>query len=84
MPCSTGKKIYDTAQIAEDGLIEAWIRYNVGSGNGPVAVYCCEDCGFYHLTSKGPMNAKLAAHLADGKIKRQTDINFWEEKFKKR
>jgi hypothetical protein len=84
MLCSTGKRIYDTAQMAEDGLIETWTRFNVTPGNGPVGVYRCEDCGFYHLTSKGPMNAKLASYLAEGKIKWQTDINYWEDKFKKR
>ena len=84
MPCVTGKKIYDTREMAEDGLIETWIRFKIGAGNGPVAIYKCDDCGFFHLTSRGPMNEKLAAHIADGKIKKQSDINFWEDKFKKR
>ena len=84
MVCSTGKKIYDTEQIAEDGLIEAWIRYKFGVSNGPIAVYRCDDCGYYHLTSRGPMNMKLASYIAEGKIKKQSDINFWEDKFKKR
>ena len=81
--CSTGKKVYASQQMAEDALIETWTRYQVNASNGPVAVYKCDDCGMFHLTSKGTMNERLAQLIADGKIKRQQDINFWEDKFKK-
>jgi hypothetical protein len=81
--CSSGKKVYATEALAEEALLEVWLRYNVSASNGPVAVYRCDDCGLYHLTSQGTMNAKLAQQLAEGKIKRQQEINFWEDKFKK-
>jgi hypothetical protein len=81
--CSTGKKAYTSQQIAEDALLETWSRYNVSLGSGPVTVYRCEDCAMYHLTSKGEMNPRLAKHIAEGKIRRQQEINFWENKFKK-
>ncbi|RAW00290.1 hypothetical protein [Pseudochryseolinea flava] len=82
MPCSTGKKIYATEQMAEDGLIETWVRFKVGAGSGPIAVYKCDDCGYYHLTSRGPMNSKLSEQIKNGKIQKQTDISLWEDKFK--
>jgi len=82
--CVTGKKMYPTREIAEDVLIEARTQYDYAESSGPIAVYLCEDCGQFHLTSKGVMNAKLAQYLAEGKIQRQKEANRWMEKFKKR
>jgi hypothetical protein len=82
--CSSGKKVYASQELAEEALLEAWTRYNLKPENGPVAVYKCEDCGYYHLTSKGPMSSNLAQHLADGKIQRQQEANYWQEKLKNR
>ena len=78
--CSTGKKVYETLQTAEDALIDAYVKFN----RGPIAVYKCDDCGYYHLTSKGAMNKKLSSHLAAGKIKQQQDANAWLDRLKKR
>lgn len=82
--CITKKKSYPTREIAEDALIEARIQYEYPEGGGPVNVYQCEDCGDFHLTSKGPVNGKLAAHLSEGKIKRQKEAGHWMDKLKKR
>jgi len=82
--CVTGKKMYATREIAEDVLIEARTTYDYAHGSGPVAVYQCEDCRQFHLTSQGPMNEKLAQYLKDGKIDRQKEANRWMEKFKRR
>jgi hypothetical protein len=46
-------------------------------------VYQCEDCGEYHLTSRGPMNERLAQYIADGKLKRDKEANQWLGKLKK-
>jgi hypothetical protein len=81
--CVTNKKMYPTAEIAEDALIEARTHYDFGRA-GPVAIYCCEDCGSYHLTSKGEMNEKLKQYLATGKISLQKEANHWMNKIKKR
>ena len=51
--------MYPTESIAEEALISAWITYQYTHGNGPIGVYLCEDCGSYHLTSKGTINNKL-------------------------
>jgi len=80
--CPTGKRIYATESLAEDALIDAHSRHQY-AGTGPVAIYQCEDCGYYHFTSKGKMNEKLAQQIASGKIKRQQEANQWVNKLKK-
>ena len=79
MPCSTGKKQYLTAGLAEDALIAA--RTDHGSEtSGPVGVYQCEDCGQWHLTSKGTMNARLAEFIQSGKLKLHQQAEHWKHK----
>lgn len=80
--CPTGKRLYLSEQIAEDALIEAHIHFDYRSGSGPVAVYRCEDCGNYHLTSQGPTNARLSQLIANGTIKKQKEASRWQGKFK--
>lgn len=82
--CVSGKRMYSSQQVAEEVLIEAWTRYEYSEGNGPVAVYKCEDCGQYHLTSRGPMNDKLSAALSGGKIQRQKEADRWLDKIRRR
>lgn len=82
--CVSGKKMYATTELAEDVLIEAHTRFEYGPNGGPVAVYQCEDCGHFHLTSRGPMNERLLKALADGKIERQKEADRWVNKLKKR
>ena len=82
--CITGKKAYQTQELAEDALLEAWTRYNYTPSNGPVAVYHCDDCGLYHFTSKGDMNGKLAKYLAGDEIRRRAQAGYWEDKLKDR
>jgi hypothetical protein len=82
--CISGKRAYPTQQVAEDVLIEAWIRYDYNSNNGPMSVYKCDECGNYHLTSRGPMNERLANALGEGKIQQQKEARRWEERFKGR
>lgn len=82
--CISGKRMYPSQEVAEDVLIETHTRFEYGPGNGPIAVYRCEDCGRFHLTSRGPMNARLAKALADGTIRRQKEANRWLDKSKRR
>jgi hypothetical protein len=82
--CVTGKILYASEVLAEDALIEARTRFDYSAGHGPVAVYQCEDCGSYHLTSKGKMNERLADQLAKGSIHLQKEANRWLDKFKKK
>jgi hypothetical protein len=82
--CSSHKKVYATKEIAEDALIEAHTQFDYGRGNGPVAIYQCEDCGYYHLSSKGVINEKLDKYLKEGKIQKQKEANWWMNKMKKK
>jgi hypothetical protein len=82
--CPTGKIVYGSVSIAEDVLIELWSKNEYNPASAPVAVYKCDDCGLFHLTSKGVMNEKLSLAISSGKIKRQREAGKWEDKFKKR
>ena len=82
--CVSGKRMYSSQEVAEDVLIEAWTRFDYSGGNGPVAVYQCEDCGHFHLTSRGPMNHRLSKALAEGKIDRQKEADRWLNRIKRR
>ena len=65
-------------------LIDAHARFDYGRGKAPVNVYQCEECGQFHLTSKGEMDAALSEELANGRINRQRTANDWIDKLKKR
>ncbi|MBI1766841.1 MAG: hypothetical protein HY015_03090 [Bacteroidetes bacterium] len=82
LKCRTGKRVYQTESLAEDALIDAHSR-NQYASTGPLAVYQCEECAYYHFTSKGPMNKRLAEQIASGKIKLQQQANEWSRKWKK-
>lgn len=82
LKCSTHKKVYATETLAEEALIGARTAYDYPHNNGPVAVYRCDDCGYYHLTSRGPMNIKLQQLLKDGSINRQKEADAWLAKLK--
>ena len=82
--CISGKRVYASQEIAEDVLIEAWTRYEYNNNTGPISVYKCDDCGNYHLTSRGPMNERLAKALADGKIRQQKEARRLEDRFRKK
>lgn len=82
--CVSGKRMYASQSIAEEVLIETQTRFEYGAAGGPIAVYQCEDCGQFHLTSKGPVNEKLSQALAEGKIRRQKEADKWSDKWKRR
>jgi hypothetical protein len=82
--CVTHKKCFPTRELAEDVLIEAQTNYDYAAGHGPIAVYQCEDCGYFHLTSRGPMSERLAQYLANGTIRRQKEANQWLDKLKRK
>ena len=80
MKCPTQKRLYYSEVMAEDALIEARIRF---VNNSAVGVYQCDDCGQWHLTSQGPLNARLKSMLDDGSISRENDAINWERKFRR-
>jgi hypothetical protein len=82
--CSTGKRAYLSESMAEDALLEAHIRSEFAKGQGPVAVYQCNECGAFHLTSKGTLNPRLAKSLNDGTIGKMRAAQHWANKLQKR
>lgn len=75
--------MYPSEDIAVDALIEARTHFEFKPNQGPVAVYLCDDCSHYHLTSQGNMNARLAQYLKDGTLKRMKEASNWERNFRK-
>ncbi len=82
--CPTHKRCHATHELAEEALIGAHIAYNYGKGSRPVAVYKCDQCGQYHLTSQGEVNSRLQKMLDEGEIQKQKEANWWEGKFRKK
>ncbi len=74
--------MYLTESAAEDALIMAWGTYAYKGSQGPIGFYRCDSCGYYHLTSKGEMNKRLAQEIASGNLKRQQEANRWIHKLK--
>jgi len=82
--CISGKRAFQSYENAVEALIAARTKFNYRDGNGPISVYLCDDCGFYHLTSLGPMNESLKKCLADGSIDRQKQAEHWEQRLKRK
>ena len=84
MKCASHKRVYQSHELAVDALIEARTRFEYAPSGGPIAVYQCDECGYYHLTSKGKMEPRLEKLLKDGDITRQKEADRWLDKLKKR
>jgi hypothetical protein len=81
--CTSGKRLYASAALAEEALIEAHIHFAFERGKGPVAYYLCGECGQFHLTSQGPMNERLVLLIKSGELRRLKEACAWERKLRK-
>lgn len=70
--------------LAEDALIAAWASHNYSLPHAPVAVYQCDDCGLYHLTSKGEMNKSLSEMISSGKMQKMKEAERWTDKLNRK
>lgn len=77
--CPSGKRAFTSEVQAEEALIDTRTRRG-DERNGPVGVYRCDDCGQYHLTSKGTLNARLAQYIKEGKLKLNQEAERWKSK----
>ncbi len=84
MGCVTGKRQYDTQSQAEEALIETRGRFVFREGSGPIGVYQCDDCGYWHFTSKGTVSDLLKKADTKKQISDQQEAQFWERKFRSR
>lgn len=82
--CPSHKKMYLTESLAVDALIEANTQFQFGNHQGPIAVYLCDQCGHYHLTSQGKMNEQLEALMKEGKLKKMREAAQWENKLRRK
>ena len=82
MKCSTGKRMYDSQEMAERALIENRSRFYHNDDSGPVNVYQCRDCGMWHFTSKGPRNPLLDDQQVRKRISVDREANYWERKLR--
>lgn len=80
--CVTGKRCYEDEAIAIEALIQHHVINNYESGEGPINVYECQDCGNWHFTSKGPKNAIFKDDSVIKKIENERRGLFWERKLR--
>lgn len=80
--CSSGKKVFLSMSLAEEALLSAHVQFNFSKGKGPVAVYQCENCGQFHLTSQGAMSTRLRDFLTSQDFKRLRQAAEWTDKLK--
>lgn len=80
--CSSGKKVFLSLNLGEEALLSAHVQFNFGQGKGPVAVYQCDECGQFHLTSRGNMSVRLKDFLSSADYKRQRQAAEWTDKLK--
>jgi hypothetical protein len=81
MSCVTGKRQYNTQAQAEEGLITARSRFVFRDDSGPINVYQCDDCGAWHLTSKGAKSPVLEDPEIQKNISQQHEAEYWSRKF---
>lgn len=82
MSCSTKKICFISREVAEEELMANRAKYNYSPGSGPVNIYKCNICEYYHFTSKGEMNPKLLSKDSKKKIDRESEANYWLNKLK--
>ncbi len=78
--CTTRKICHDSEERALNALIENRIRFHHPHGSGPINVYQCTECGYYHFTSKGNTHPELLEQ-ADY-IATQRRARDWEQKLR--
>jgi hypothetical protein len=74
--------VYLTEDLAVEALIQAHVHFDYSRSGGPVTVYRCDDCGYYHLTSQGQMHVKLDEYLKSSRNKYDKEAEKWIKKFK--
>lgn len=84
MKCISRKICYLSKTQAEEALVHLRGKYQPVSGQGPVGVYHCSDCGCYHLTSSGEESDILKSEESQRRIKLQKEADYWERKYRHR
>jgi len=80
--CKSGKQVYPDESLAVEALLEVWGRTDFRSGEGPKTVYCCEECGSWHFTSKGAMHPRLDTFTRSPEFALRRKAAEWEDRFR--
>ena len=82
MKCSSGKKCFEDEFLATEALIQNHVINDHTFGAGPINVYECDMCGYWHFTSKGVRHEVLDDPDLRDRIKREREGHFWERRLK--
>jgi hypothetical protein len=66
--CISGKRCYVEKKDAEDALIHSRITNGF---SGARNIYICDDCGTYHLTSRGEISDVIEKRRSEIEIARE-------------
>lgn len=80
--CSSGKRVFDTQELANEALINNHIVNDYKPNEGPLNVYQCDDCGLWHFTSKGSKSDLLDDQEVIERIKKERLATYWERQLK--
>jgi hypothetical protein len=80
MECLSHKVCYISEEEAQEALIQAHVKFM----HGPINFYLCNNCGSYHLTSKGERNNELDSEATKDRIIKERKALSWEERLKSR
>ena len=84
MTCPTHKRCYLSREMAEQALLENRSRNYYAENDGPINVYECDICGYFHFTSKGEKSDILKSNEAIEKIDKSREASYWEDRFRRR
>ncbi len=82
MKCVSGKRVYESEELALDALIQNQIRNHYRDGSGPVNVYECHECKNWHFTSKGPKADILEDPETIQRIRKEREGLEWESRLR--
>ncbi len=80
--CVSGKRVFESYDIALEALIQHHIMNDYKKGEGPINVYECQDCGHWHFTSREPAHSLFEDDDTIKRISLARRANYWEKNLK--
>jgi hypothetical protein len=82
--CSSGKRPFDSEELAKEALVDIRARNRWTDDQGPNGIYLCDSCGCYHFTSKSQEPEETLSEDLKKRIQREKQAQFWINKLNKR
>ncbi len=82
MNCVTGKRCFVTESLGVEALIQNHIRNDYRKGEGPKNIYECQECGYWHFTSKGAEHEVFSDEEILKRIRTERQGFQWERKMR--